>query len=111
MAGWLTAAVSYAVLAGHMLRMPEAWLRAYVCVSVATVVVGIGAFARLVALGRWRAVLLWVAVVVPTGVLSGVFQIERCPHATYVQIMGGSIPIAGDPCGNPRKIAPWWMRE
>ena len=110
-AGWLAAAVSYAALAGHAVRMPEAWLRAYVCVSVATVIAGIGALAWLVALGRWRAVLLWIAMAVPTGILSGVFQIERCPHATYVQIMGGSIPVAGDPCHNPRKIAPWWMRE
>jgi hypothetical protein len=111
MAGWLTAAVSYAMLAGHAVRMPAEWLRAYVCVSIATAVAGAGAVVWLVARRRWRALLLWVAVVVPSGILSGVFQIEHCPHATYVQIMGGSIPIAGDPCGNPRKIAPWWMRE
>ena len=65
---------------------------------------------RLIRARRYAASLLLVWVALLTAFLGGVIQFDRCPHATYVQVIGISIPIAGDACKNPRQTAPWWMR-
>jgi hypothetical protein len=69
------------------------------------------ALVRLMMRRRWTALLVFVLVVVAVAPFAGMVQLERCPHATYVQILGISIPVKGNPCGNPRKVEPWWLRE
>lgn len=43
--------------------------------------------------------------------LAGMIQFERCPHAAYIQILGISITVEGDRCGNPKTAEPWWLRK
>jgi hypothetical protein len=73
-------------------------------------VVGV-ALVRIVMRRRWKALLVFALVVAAVAPLAGMVQFERCPHAAYVQILGISIPVEGDACGNPRKVEPWWLRE
>jgi hypothetical protein len=73
--------------------------------------VALAAFVRVAARRRWRAVLLCVSVALPSGIASGMLQYERCPHATYAQVFGASIPIVGDACRNDRDSEPWWLRD
>jgi hypothetical protein len=73
---------------------------------------GISTAAALVMLYRRRA---WGAAAVAGIFLivillfSGIVQITRCPHATYLQTFGFSVPIHGDACGNVQDQRPWWM--
>ena len=60
---------------------------------------------------RWKALKLVLLTVVCVMPLAGMIQFERCPHATYLQLFGMSIPVEGRACGNIRRIEPWWMRE
>jgi hypothetical protein len=60
---------------------------------------------------RWRAVLLSIALAVPTGIATGVFQGERCPHATYLQLFGRSVDVIGKGCNNSRDATTWWLRR
>ena len=77
----------------------------------AVLVVALAAFVRIAAERRWRAMLLCVSLALPTGIASGMLQCERCPHATYVQVFGASIPVVGDACRNDRDSEPWWLRD
>jgi hypothetical protein len=52
---------------------------------------------------------LLVVIAFVTSFAGGIIQLDCCPHATYVQVMGISIAIRGDACNNPRQITPWWM--
>ena len=47
---------------------------------------------------------------VSTAVASGAVQVVRCPHATYVQVFGGTHAVAGERCGNEQPTTPWWAR-
>lgn len=69
------------------------------------------ALLRLARRHRWGAILVFVLVAVVAAPLAGMIQIERCPHAAYVQVLGFSVSVEGERCGNNRKIEPWWMRE
>ena len=60
---------------------------------------------------RWKAIVLLGMIAVPTAVMSGMLQIERCPHATYVQVIGINIPVVGKGCHNPRDSTVWWLRD
>ena len=60
---------------------------------------------------RWRTAAACLAVAAVAGVASGATQTERCPHATYVQWFGVTVPIAGTACHNVQPTCPWWLRR
>ena len=78
----------------------------YLTVAGATIV----AFCTLLAKLRWRAVLLAIVIAVPTGVVGGLVQTDRCPHARYVNIGGVIFTVSGKACHNGRYFKPWWRR-
>lgn len=104
-------AAAYAYFGAIRFQVTSNALRPFVAVSAAMVLTAAVAVGRLLVRRRWRALLVVCAVAAPVSALSGMVQTERCPHAAYVQVLGISIPVAGDPCGNPRKTEPWWMRD
>jgi hypothetical protein len=74
-------------------------------------VVALGAFLGVARERRRKQTLSCAAIALITGALAGQFQLDRCPHATYLQVFGISVPITGHACSNPRNAAPWWLRH
>ena len=111
---WSVIAVAYAYLAAHRFDFSAApgisYKPAIALFLTGVLVAGVAAW-RLAARRRWRAILLLCLVAGPTGLMAGMLQVERCPHASYVQVLGLSFTVAGDRCGNSRKFEPWWLRE
>lgn len=106
---WALFAINYVLFASNV----AARQGLFVIVLAAMVTGSVGlllASIRLILARRYAASLLLVWVALLTAFIGGVIQFDRCPHATYVQVIGISIPITGDACGNPRQIRPWWMR-
>jgi len=104
--GWALFAINYVLFVAGGQGLLVIVLAAMVTGSVGLLLASI----RLIRARRYAASFLLVWVALLTAFLGGVIQFDRCPHATYVQVIGISIPVAGDACGNPRQIAPWWMR-
>ena len=73
--------------------------------------VSLGALFQAVAVRRRRPLIFWCFIALPFALLSGMIQVVRCPHATYFQVSGVTVPVAGDPCNNPRKVIPWWLQH
>ena len=108
--GWLLMVGLY-FFAGSREYVPKEYHRtllsaAYLAVTGAT----LSAFCILLMQFRWRAALLAVIIALPTGAVGGLFQTDRCPHATYLNIGGVTFAISGKACHNPRYFAPWWKR-
>lgn len=111
--GWLFAAAAWAIQAIECERCQVIFtpLMYPTVLPGAVLIVALAALVRLATKRRWRAMLLCTIVALPSGIASGMLQYERCPHATYLQVFGASIPVAGRACGNPRQLEPWWLRE
>jgi hypothetical protein len=105
---WLTLTSSWALAAilGSY-RAPEVIAQLGIGLFLAVVI----CLAILAWDGRWKAFLLCLSFIMTTGIASGVLQVHRCPHATYLQIMGRSIPIAGKACNNEQPSQPWWLQQ
>jgi hypothetical protein len=124
-AGWLLIAAAWVIQAlacdhRHIVFTPvivrtalrgELLPVALSAVAGAVLVVALVALVRVAAQRRWRAMLLCMSVALPSGIASGMLQYERCPHATYAQVFGASIPVVGDACRNDRNSEPWWLRD
>ncbi len=110
-AGWLAWAALFTFWAARRFELGSDSLKPALSLTfLLPCVVGI-ALVRLVVRRRWKALRVFGLVAVAAAPLAGMLQFERCPHAAYVQVLGISIAVEGDPCGNPRKIEPWWLRE
>jgi hypothetical protein len=85
-------------------------------IALAAASLGLGAlsFVEMIRLARMREMTLLrhatVAMVV-CALASGMIQITRCHHATYVQLVIFHIAIAGKPCNSPQSPEPWWLPD
>lgn len=107
--GWALFAITYILLVTGVARRDALLKPALASMLTASVVMLIAAV-RLIRTRQYAASFLVAGVACFTALLGGVIQWERCPHATYVQVIGISIPVSGDPCNNPRNVIPWWAR-
>src|SRR5688572_16375469 len=83
---------------------------AYLMLASPLLVTAMFGFAMLLRANRLKQLLVCIVIAGLSGIASGAVQFDRCPHATYLQLFGMSIPIIGDKCGNARPITPWWFR-
>lgn len=100
-----------------LVRLSQAWDRQhYVPVLLATpaaflpLIAVIAAAAALVKQRRWRALILCILFAFITSIPSGLLQFDRCPHGTYLQLMGVNLSIRGPGCNNLRNEQVWWRR-
>ena len=73
--------------------------------SFATVCVTLAAILCVVFRGSRTQTTAVLSLFVVTGPLTGLLQLERCPHAVYVQLVGVSIPIVGQSVRQPTRRA------
>jgi hypothetical protein len=109
-AAWLAWAALYAFWAAHRFELGSSSLKPTLSLTILLPLVAAVALVQVVRRKRWKAIISFVLVMVAAAPLAGMVQFERCPHATYVQILGISFPVEGNRCGNPRSVEPWWMR-
>lgn len=110
---WLALALLWAVMALKTLREGYVFMPSHLMTSLAMSLLLVAATGFTVSAlrGRWWPLIICVTVALPAGAASGLFQYDHCPHATYLQVVGVSIPVVGKACRNPRDAAPWWMRR
>jgi hypothetical protein len=107
--GWALFAVNYVLSATKLLTADASRVFMLSAMVTGSVAVLLASYRMLVA-RRFAMSLLLVIVALLSSLIGGIIQFERCPHATYVQIVGISIAVSGDACNNSRNITPWWMR-
>jgi hypothetical protein len=110
-AGAWSAMALYAYIAVH-----DAWFYADYHAScslfVATTIVTLAIVVKLIVMKRrWRQLVAWLAVSLPTIPLAGAYQFDECQHAKYVQLFGISFAYSGRACHNARNTVPWWARR
>jgi hypothetical protein len=82
--GWLVMAGAWAYFAAAARPLADP-LKPVIALCLTTGVTTAVAFARLIAKRRWSAIAVACTIAAATAVLSGMLQLERCPHATYLQ--------------------------
>jgi hypothetical protein len=110
-AAWLAWTALYIFWAASSFELGRSLMKAALSLTILLPFVVAGSLLRLAMRKRWAAIVSIVLVVVAVAPLAGMVQFERCPHATYLQIIGVSIPVEGNPCNNPRRVEPWWLRD
>ena len=108
---WVAWVALYVFWAARWFELGSNSLKPALALTWTLPVVVFVALFRLALTRQWKALRLFFVMAVVLAPFSGMLQFERCPHAIYVQVMGISLPVHGMPCGNPRRVEPWWMRE